>query len=516
MAYFYLVLLYLGFGGGLLLLGISSIPKLVTLCKPLSALGVTLLALMWAVSPMAGRWVLSVWTPSSVTGGWLILDTEPALWWSVLAILVTFAGMLWVTVGERADALAFTGPLLLIYLTVVWLVLTSGSLLLTLAAWASIDIIWFLLRLTDTADGDRVVWAAAIGGGATILLWVISLFLLGEGTSGLWWLMRPSSSLLVLLIVAAAMRMGFYPFQVVHAETWGFSRILTVAGAISPLMGVSLLYRLLSLPTGQALPGWVVTWGAISVLWLGLKALTYQGRRALLPASYGLLLAIVTGACASADAFGLAIGMGVWVAAVGLLSVARRYHRRSYAWTWPTVVALLVLVGAPPSPLLRLYSVAFQGTHWAVQAVFGLGLMFSIASVVRGVATKARARVGATSPGNWVPMALGLGLVVAVPIGMSWVSPVAAVAPLALVLWMTACVGGLALALWGGRLQLSWREARAVLEIIDLKWFYRSALQGAGNLLSVVRGASEVVEGRGSILWSVVILLLVLMLVGYR
>ncbi|MCJ7550112.1 MAG: hypothetical protein MUQ30_10575, partial [Anaerolineae bacterium] len=187
MAYFYLVLLYLGCGSGLLLLSMSSIPRLAVMRKPLSAGAVTLVALVWALSPSAGRWVLSVWAPSSVTGGWLVLDMHPELWWSMLVILATFSGILWVTVGERVSDLALTGSLLLIYITVMWLALASGSLLLMLAMWACIDIIWFLGRITDTADGERVVWAAAIGGVASVLLWSVSLFLMVQGSSGLWW-----------------------------------------------------------------------------------------------------------------------------------------------------------------------------------------------------------------------------------------------------------------------------------------------------------------------------------------
>ncbi|MCJ7548956.1 MAG: hypothetical protein MUQ30_04670, partial [Anaerolineae bacterium] len=61
-----------------------------------------------------------------------------------------------------------------------------------------------------------------------------------------------------------------------------------------------------------------------------------------------------------------------------------------------------------------------------------------------------------------------------------------------------------------------WSEARPLLELLDLQWFYRSVWQGASNLLGVVRVTAEVVEGSGSVLWSVVILLLVLMVIGYR
>ena len=516
MAYFYLLLLYLGFGSSLLLLSMSSIPRLAVLRKPFSAGAVTLVALVWALSPSAGRWVLSVWAPSSVTGGWLVLDMHPELWWSVLAILATFSGILWITVGERASDLALSGSLLVIYLAVMWLVLAAGSLLLTLAMWACIDIIWFLGRLTDTADGERVVWAAAIGGVASILLWSVSLFLIGQGASGLWWLMRPSAPVLTLLVVASVMRMGFYPFQVVHAETWGHSRLLTVACAISPLMGIGLLYRILSLPASPALPEWVLLWGAISIFWSGLKALSYRGRRALLPAAYGLLLAIVTGAVAATDPSGLVIGAGVWVAGVGLLVMSRRYEPRGFVWSWPTVIALLTLSGAPPSPLFRLYYGVFLHAPWYVQVLYGLGLTFVVASIVRGSALKAVGRVGPPHAPRRLPMAAGLLVMILTIIAMGRVSRLPSIAAVPMALWLAACTAGFALALWGDRVHVVWREARPLLELLDLQWLYRSVWQGASNLLGVVRATAEVVEGSGSVLWSVVILLLVLMVVGYR
>jgi hypothetical protein len=89
---------------------------------------------------------------------------------------------------------------------------------MTLAMWTVFDVIWFLARLMGGADGERVVWASALNGGASLLLWAVSLLLLRDGDSGLWWLMRPSESVRALLLVAAYLRIGFYPFQIVHAR----------------------------------------------------------------------------------------------------------------------------------------------------------------------------------------------------------------------------------------------------------------------------------------------------------
>ncbi|MGC9346651.1 MAG: hypothetical protein ACP5JG_00820, partial [Anaerolineae bacterium] len=171
MAYFIPLLLYLGLGGGLLLLGICSVPSFCVLRKPLSAALVTALSLVWMLVPQTGRWVLSVWAPSSVTGGWMLLDLQQALWWCILATGFVASGVLWVGVSERTAEVPLTGALMVVLLIVVWMTLTSGSLLMTLAMWAVFDVIWFVARLMARADGERVVWASAISGVATLLLW---------------------------------------------------------------------------------------------------------------------------------------------------------------------------------------------------------------------------------------------------------------------------------------------------------------------------------------------------------
>ncbi len=514
MTYFYPLMLYLGFGGGLLLLGVGSIPKLRALRKPLSATCVTAMAMIWALAPSAGRWILSVWSPSGVTGGLLVLDMSSSAWWCVLLLLAAASGALWVTVAERTDALPLTGMLLVILLTVTWLALTSGSLLLTLAMWTVFDLLWFVVRLVAGSDGERVVWGSALNGMASLILWVASLLLLQQGDSGLWWLMRPSGSILTLMTGAALVRIGFYPFQMVHTETLRPSRPLALMSMMNPFMGVALLYHLASLPAPYGLPSWLPVWGCLSVFWSGVKALSLRGRAALLPAVVGWLLAIVTGSVLLSSAEMLLVGSGVWFVCVALLLVARSFSARDFYMSWPSAIAAIFLVGAPVSPLYGLYTAVLSGAPWGWRVLFAVGLCFLVASTFRGISWHVKVHVRPPTSRQWLPM-LGGYLLVAVALTAVTNSFHAGVASaLGFSLWVVAVGSGVALARWGGGVQRAWRQARPVIQLLDLQWLYRAAWQGAQHLLGVVRVTAEVVEGSGSVLWSVLILLLVLLVLG--
>jgi hypothetical protein len=81
-------------------------------------------------------------------------------------------------------------------------------------------------------------------------------------------------------------------------------------------------------------------------------------------------------------------------------------------------------------------------------------------------------------------------------------------------LWGLALVAAVAVAHWGSVVRGVLVEAQPVVELLDMQWFYRTVWQGAEHLLGVLRVGAEVVEGSGSVLWSVLVLLLVLVVLG--
>ncbi|MGC9348810.1 MAG: hypothetical protein ACP5JG_11770, partial [Anaerolineae bacterium] len=345
-------------------------------------------------------------------------------------------------------------------------------------------------------------------------LWSISLFLIQNGASGLWWLLRPSASALVLLMVAVALRIGFYPFQVLYIQAPGRSRPLSVIGMLSPMMGIALLYRLMLLPGLHGLPIWGVAWACLSVFWLGLKAITSRRWRALVAAGYGVFLMVVAGALAQNDPELLMVGVATWIACMALLFIARRYDRARHLWSLPTSIAFAFLLGCPPSPLGRIYREVLVSVPWGWRGVFLLGLVLTVTALLQSAVRQAAGRVVPPTTHRKIALISGWGIVVGVLAALVTRVDAGIVSALSVGLWLLALAAGTALLYWGGPVRRVLQRAQPVVELLDMQWFYRTVWQGAEHLLSVLRIGAEVVEGSGSVLWSVLVLLLVLVVLG--
>ena len=508
--------LFGGLGGSLLLLLVGSVSPLRKYQLPLSASWATLLTLLWCLIPAEGRWVLSVWVPSSVLGGWLITDITPALWLCGVAIGLMISGALWVSVAERRYELPLTGALLIILLTVTLVMLSSGTLLATLATWAVFDLLWLVSRLMAGGDGNRVIWAAALHGASSLLLWGVSLLMLERGESSLWWLMNPSQPALILLVLAALIRFGFYPFQVVFSSDTSSSRSLTLMGLMGPISGVSLLYRLLDLPSVDALPSLFVVWGSLSVLWLGVIAiinLNSQDRN--LWSARAVLLTIVTASLASQSNLWLLIGVITWLSVAALYLSTRSWTRLQPLWSVLRVFAICLFLGAPVSAMGQVYNLSLVSALLP-QIGIVLGLTLSNGALMVELGKKAQARIDEPWPTQRITRLIGLMMIVVSLVVLAPLAPRVRFTWTAFVLWGLAFFMGIALVTWRESIGPFTRRWAPILNFLDMGWVYRSVWQGSENLLGILRVASEVLEGSGSILWSVLILLLVLLIAGGR
>jgi hypothetical protein len=508
------LLFYTGLGGGLVLLGLASFSWLRPLRKPMTAFWLTALTFLWLLMPREGRWSLSLWSPSGVLGGQILLEVQPPVWWLGMALTSVFCGVAWIEVADRQPMAPLTGPLVLVALMAVWLALLGGSLLTTLAAWAAFDLIWGVAGLLSGVNGERVIFGLALHGVSSLLLWAISLFLLREGASGLWWLMWPRESLLLLLLAAALIRLGAYPFQVVIPEVLGRNRALSLVYQLGPVTGLALLYRLINLPGAASLPGWVAVWGAFSAFWRALMAWGGRPRPSTLGAAHALLLAgVVAGGVAGAD-HAVMVGAGVWGAGCALLAYARGRDARAIAWSWPAWLGVLFFLGVPPSPVGALYRDLLATMSWGGRALLLAALAPAGAVFLREAATPARGVVSPPRPWRWLSLAMGFCALVAVLLTAARRAPAPGFSWLGWVLWLLAVLGAVALAWGSASLRRGVRRVQPVLEFLDLQWLYHSVWRGAENLLSVMRISAEVVEGSGALLWSLLILLLMLLVVG--
>jgi hypothetical protein len=226
---------------------------------------------------------------------------------------------------------------------------------------------------------------------------------------------------------------------------------------------------------------------------------------------YALLTSIVAGVGAT-GAGELALGaLGVWFGGWTLLLLARGRDREAVALSWPVWLALLFLLGAPPSPLGELGRAALTLLPWGWRIVFILGWATVVATLLK---EGTRPAVGRTlPPRTWQQAALSAGLLLPVLGVISGASVPRAVTfnALGLLLWGSALLLAAALAWRGVRVRQLVARGMALWDSLDLQWLYRALWRGSEHLLGLVRIAADVVEGSGALLWSLLVLLIILL-----
>jgi hypothetical protein len=283
---------------------------------------------------------------------------------------------------------------------------------------------------------------------------------------------------------------------------------------MGPLSGISLLYRLLDLPHVESFPSPFVVWGGVSVLWLGVIAFTdVDHRKGSLGGARAVLIAIVTASIASGFNSWLLIGAMTWLSTAALLISTRPWFERQPFWGLLRVFATCLLLGAPISVLGQIYTLSLTPTLLTQMLIFA-GLALANSVLVSSLTQQAEARIDEPWLIERITRVVGLMMISTSLVVLTPLAPSLAFTWTALGFWGVALVLGVALAIWRDSIEMHLRRWIPVLNFLDMGWAYRSIWQGSENLLGVLRVTSEVLEGSGSILWSVLILLLVLMIAG--
>ncbi len=513
---FYPLLFYTGLAGMLSLLGLSASPRLSRARAALTAAWLTLLTLIWMLVPRDLHWLFSLWSPLPVLRGALLVDLTPALWRLGLVLGLTMSGVAWVEVAERRHSSSVGEALALLLLLALWLLISGGSLLLTLTAWALFDLLVSAALLIGGGDGEQVSFTLMLNGFATLLLWAAALLAGQEGVSTLWRVMWPLPSIYTLLMVAVAVRTGLYPFQLVvsHRRPEG-GLLLRFATAMQPILGVVLFYRLLTMPGALPVPRWFTALAMASLLWGALLAWAGggEGGASMRHSLYAVMGAVVIGALPAGGTVMLAAA-GSWMAVMALGLLHRGVERRWPLLAWPVWLGTLFLLGLPPSPIGEVYRSALLRLPWAGRPLLLLGVAAALVPWLRYVSQEARAHTAPPWPQQQVALAVGTGLTVAALVINGTVRSPS--------LWgMTGW--GLLLATTGALAFLGrrWMDGpmvwlRPFLDFIDLRWLYRALWRGWDHLLAGVRAAAEIVEGRGALIWSLLIVLITLLMAVKR
>ncbi len=513
---FYPLLFYTGLAGMLSLLGLSASRQLSRRRATLTAAWLSLLTLIWLLVPPDLHWLFSLWSPLPVLRGALLVDLTPALWRLGAVLGLAMSGVAWVEASERRHSSSVGGALALLLLLTLWLLISGGSLLLTLTGWAVFDLLLSAELLINGGEGEQVSFTLMLNGFTTLLLWAAALLARQEGVSTLWWVMWPLPSIHAALMVAAAVRMGLYPFQLVvlHRQE-GSGVLLRFATAMQPLLGIVLLARLLMMPGALPMPRWFLL-PALASLFLGgwlawMGAEKRVGRYAL----YGVMGAVATAAFFLEGAWLLAAA-GVWVAVMALVLVYRGVDREHRIGAWPMWMGMLFLLGVPPSPLGDVYRLALVRLPWIGRALFFVGLTAVLVPLLRASGRPALACTLPPWPQQRMAWGVGLGLgVIALGInGLLRPPSMGGVAGWALWVVLTVSLA------WFSR---GWKRARwdrlrvrSFFDLLELRWLYRALWRGWDHMLAVVRAAAEIVEGRGALIWSLLIVLITLLMAVKR
>lgn len=534
----YTLLVITGIAGALLLLVIELIPSVRFWRKSLTAILLSLMTLLWVTLPQTGQWPLSIWSPSTVSGGILLWNLTPAMWGLGLVLALALSSVAWIEAVDSRSMPPLSGPITLAALLAVWHGLAGGSLLTTLALWSVFDVLWGAAGLFSGNDGERMTFGLFAHGVASLCLWAAILLLSREGGGTLWWSIWPTTPVMVLLVAAAFLRIGLYPFQVVYPRRLRAVGPMTLVALLGPVMGFALLYRLLLIPANIALPASLTLMGTLSLLWGGARALTGKGKSALLWANYGLLGGIAAAVVLTGSTLLVPAALGTWFLSFALILATRCRDSRAIFWSWPGWIAVLMLMGLPPSPLGTLFRAALSGAAGGVRLAFLVGWAFVIVALLRWVRAPwvrrpiaPRETLTVTPLQAWQQAGLAWGLALSVG-GVCWLSiwaPGSALSWQGFFLWglMLVLVLGLCwvislskartLALRGkGRIGEWIQTSAGILEILDLQWLHRALLRGMSHLLSFVRVLFEVVEGSSALLWSLLVLLILFLVTMNR
>lgn len=520
--------------GALLLPLLNALPRMRGLCLVASgAAGLAFLALWRLGLLLPVGWVASSWRPLALFGAPLAFEAAASSWGlATVLVVTTFLSLVaCCTIAERP-----TAPSLALILAATAsgvAALFATSFVALVVAWAMTDLFLAAAMLQYGQDGvHRAGLALASGILATCALWMAPLLAQADGISGFLDLAHFSGPSAALLQIAVILRLGLVPFHLWRPIDLAIEPAQLLPLVVVPtLLGFDLLTFLPALTVG--LPSVLFALAAVTVLVGGFVAWSETEERSSLAgvivAETGLAVLAVANAGQQAVAIAVAAAVA-WALGITVFSLTPGWSGRQFWRAIPSLLALLSLLGLPPTLGFVVRFTAYSGLEADLLAlvVALLGETFVVAALVRlwlwaeprpwprqrlaeplfliifGVAAIALYRAGLSPEifsGRGQDTAL-LGLEQLIRQGgvAGWAG------------WALPLVAGVTLFFLGEglrqRLEGGWQGLGALLR---LEWVYGLVFVALRWFVSLVRGIAHVVEGEGALLWTAVILLIILL-----
>jgi len=524
----------LGAGGTL---GLSLLPRARSYARyvALTAVGITtilILALRW-MEPVTV--VPSLWQPSLLFGATLVLQSDAVMQPLAFALaLVTCCAILVdlsCTDEPHPRLTAASQALLAAGLVALW----SANLLTMLISWTIYDLLQAAGHLVAGNPARMAVRSLIFGGLATLFLWGGALLAGGGASSELWSLMAVSDAQLALWAVAGILRLWAYPFHLVVPDDLDTVPFRVAPLVLGPVVGWGLWFRLVLVNNGS-MPGgtWIPIIAAGNLVIGGFLAWTCASvRRSLSWIGVGAIGAVLLAAgLAGARAVAVVATGGVaWVLAVGVIFLSDGFRREAPWWSIPALAGTLVLLGLPLTlgfvTGATLLGGLTRGSPLGWGSAFFFGNLFLIPSLVRRLLS-----VPSSAPPQhrWPVVARGIGMgLPMLPLVVAGLYPPLLVGGVRIpalgslfvmpgltgwLLWVVSLAGGGVLAWQGGTIRPKIELWLSVIhDLLCLEWLYDAVVGALSRGLSVLRAADEVVGGRGALLWSWLLFLLLILLV---
>lgn len=494
-------------------------------------------ALIWTLrsdSPVSQ--IIAPWQPVSVFGVPVSFRVDHSAW-------IIGLGLVLVGVATAFTWQAYPGQTRPAPRAVALLLIASAlasvfaSNLLTLAlAWGLLDTVFTIALLTRSGSqlGRRAAIAIVLNIASTMCVWIAALVIENQHASLYWHLLNAQPGSSGWLVAAAVLRLGLYPLhQWLPIELDQETDRAVLLFVIPAATGLALLARLAisqALPTQSIMPLLAILSALMGAFlaWrspqprsgLPFIALSYTGLMvisAITPTSVGTLTAATLN----------------WIFVMSALFISRGFKRTAPWWSIGAIVAAASLIGVPGTIgfIVREQTISslIDSGSWISLLACLIAETVLIASVIRLIFSPA----GDSLPINFLrKISFGVALlftiipsialavlpstITNVPLLPEMLNKLGVVGWIA---WGLPFAGGIALA----RL-LRKPASDTILELFDPeaepKWQRWLELDWITSVVSlpirfityVVRGLSSVFEGEGSLLWTMLLIVIALVL----
>jgi formate hydrogenlyase subunit 3/multisubunit Na+/H+ antiporter MnhD subunit len=497
--------------------------------------------------------VVLVWRSSLLADSSVRLGPSTWLWPMGLILSLVVCCLLAAELGTRHNASPLLAPVALGLLGGGLAALWSANPLTTIISWTLCDLFLMLGQIIGRGKSEDVARRLALGSLSILLLWA-GVVAAGDGTGGVQWsLMPPGGIKMTLWTLAGLLRLGVYPFLFSTARPVSSSSPLVAILLFDPVIGWALWMRLLLVGGGVvAEHTWIV---ALALLTLGVGGFLgwavkspEEGRSwigmgvrgaVLLATVLASLLGRSQGIGESVALLNVTLGVTGWMLSVvvlflgGHLDRRRAFRPEALPRSIPSLLGALSLLGVPPTlgfvteaSLMRSLASA---DHWGWTASFFVGQVFLFAAVTRWLFPAVPSQRPETVQGSRFrriaySSALTCAALLLVVVGVAPALLVTGASRLSLGVLLTG-PGATGWLLWAATLifgsALGWFDAyirpRVVLwldvlqDILRLDWAYGLVAGAFEQGLTVLRTLDSVLGGRGALLWSSTILLLLIL-----